>query len=508
MKLSFTDYKDKLMGCWMGKNIGGTLGEPFEGRRGVMNLDFYAQDMHGEPLPNDDLDLQLVWLNVVEKYANRVNASVLGEYWLMYITPHWSEYGIGANNLQRGLVPPLSGHVDNAYHDSNGCFIRSEIWACLAPGNPEIAARYAYEDAIVDHSHEGVYAEVFLAALESAAFVESDKFRLIKIGLSYIPDASETAKGIKLVLELHQAGKTWQEARREVMIHIPSDYGRPVNPAPGDEDFPRGKVGQHAPNNIALTIIGWLYGEDDFGKSICIAVNCGEDTDCTGASLGSILGIIHGMAGIPPRWIEPIGHGIKTISINLGDEGITIPKTIDELVERILRQAPLFLGSQICDVLNPENGYVITVKEGDALFQTTRHINRYMTRSFQDIIQLTPFAVRNDFALFSTILEYEGEPFIASSSQKKFRLTVENTVYHNQWISVKWFVPEGLRVLPENNISLPLQQYHGYMARVNLDFVIESGELKDSSYDLVLEISSLGHVTKGLIPVVLIHKPG
>ncbi|HHV98875.1 MAG TPA: hypothetical protein GXX36_04765 [Clostridiaceae bacterium] len=67
MILSLNEYKNKVLGCWMGKNIGGTLGAPFECKRGVYDIDFYIQDLGGEPLPNDDLDLQLVWLNVVEK---------------------------------------------------------------------------------------------------------------------------------------------------------------------------------------------------------------------------------------------------------------------------------------------------------------------------------------------------------------------------------------------------------------------------------------------------------
>ena len=34
MKLSISAYRDKVMGCWRGKNIGGTLGGPFSGQGG------------------------------------------------------------------------------------------------------------------------------------------------------------------------------------------------------------------------------------------------------------------------------------------------------------------------------------------------------------------------------------------------------------------------------------------------------------------------------------------
>lgn len=133
MKLDFATYKDKVMGCWAGKNIGGVLGAPFEGRRQVNDISFYTQDLSMGPPPNDDLDLQIIWLAAVERYGRNVNASILGEYWLSYCIPNWVEYGTGKANLRAGLQPPLSGLIDNTYKDSCGCYIRSEIWACLAP---------------------------------------------------------------------------------------------------------------------------------------------------------------------------------------------------------------------------------------------------------------------------------------------------------------------------------------------------------------------------------------
>ena len=187
MKLNRKQYQDKVRGCWIGKNAGGVLGAPYECLRQINRVDFYSQDLSMGPPANDDLDLQIVWLAAVEKYGRRVNASILGEYWLSYIIPNWVEYGTAKANLRAGLVPPLSGEVANVYKNSNGCFIRSEIWACLAPGHPEIAVRYAYEDACVDHAGEGLYGEIFFAAVQSAAFVESDHRKLISIGLSYIP---------------------------------------------------------------------------------------------------------------------------------------------------------------------------------------------------------------------------------------------------------------------------------------------------------------------------------
>ena len=42
MQLNFDNYLDKMRGCWNGKNIGGTLGAPFEGMRGVFDVRYYT----------------------------------------------------------------------------------------------------------------------------------------------------------------------------------------------------------------------------------------------------------------------------------------------------------------------------------------------------------------------------------------------------------------------------------------------------------------------------------
>ena len=169
MKLLFSDYRKKVKGCFLGKNIGGTLGAPFECFRGVYEIDRFMQDV-SQPVPNDDLDLQLVWLSAVEHEGKNLDSHILGEYWENYVSAVISEYGTGKNNFQMGICPPLTGVMRNENRNSNGAWIRTEIWACLAAGNPALAANYAYYDACVDHAEEGVFSAVFLAAVEAAAF--------------------------------------------------------------------------------------------------------------------------------------------------------------------------------------------------------------------------------------------------------------------------------------------------------------------------------------------------
>ncbi len=192
------ELRDKIYGCWLGKTIGGTLGMPYEGGTDMHDVKGY-KNISGEPAANDDLDLQLVWLKaVMENGIRAINSRLLGEYWLNYIPPYWNEYGTGKGDMRAGLVPPLSGEYRNErWKHSNGAWIRSEIWACLFPGRPDVAIKYAFEDACVDHgTGEGAYAALFTAAIQSAAFVVSDRDELIRIGLSKLPPDCRTGLGV------------------------------------------------------------------------------------------------------------------------------------------------------------------------------------------------------------------------------------------------------------------------------------------------------------------------
>ena len=102
LTLNMDEYRRKVLGCWLGKNIGGTLGAPFEWRRQINDVSFYTQELGGEPLPNDDLDIQLLWLIALEERGLDLNARTLAEYWCLYVTPHWERVRHGQSQHASG----------------------------------------------------------------------------------------------------------------------------------------------------------------------------------------------------------------------------------------------------------------------------------------------------------------------------------------------------------------------------------------------------------------------
>lgn len=518
MVLGIKEFRNKLAGCWAGKNVGGVLGAPFECMRLVPNVDFYIQDLSMGPPANDDLDLQIVWLAAVERYGRNVNASILGDYWLSYIIPNWVEYGTGKTNLRAGIVPPLSGDVENIYKNSNGCWIRSELWACLAPGHPEIATRYAYEDAIVDHAGEGMYAEIFTAAIQSAAFVESNREKLVEIGLSYIPEDCAVARAIRKTKECYHEGVDYLEARKVVHNVAPGTFGIQTYklneiPTENNEGMEIGEPGFDAPENVAFVVLGLLYGEGDFGKSLIIANNCGEDTDCTCATLGALLGIIYGAEDLPEKWTKPLDDKIVTMCIDNTSQGIWIPKTATELAERILRVVPGFLGQDLCDPF-AESGMTIECKDGEALFcnKATEYLPLINgnTKSEQlpirDLCSLSAYIARYQFPAFSVMVDYEDSAFFEKGKNRKFKVKVVNCnlMREQQWVKMKLYLPDGVTAVGASTVELPLNNLYLYNAEK--EFEINTDEFHGSRLELIVDVSLNGRHSDGPVKIVLFSK--
>ena len=441
MKLNRKEYIDKVRACFIGKNIGGTIGGPTEGKREILDVKGFSTPK-GQPLPNDDLDLQLIWLRALEMQGpQNINSEVLGRYWLNFIPPSWAEYGICKHHMLQGIEPGVSGSSDiNIWSHSNGAWIRSEIWATTNPLLVDHAVRYALHDAMVDHGMgEGTIAAAFVAAMESAAFGITDIHELIRIGLSKIDPETRTAKTVKEVLRLHEEGKTWQEVRNAI-VELNADIG--------DGWF-------QAPSNIAFVLIGLLYGEGDYKKSLLIAVNCGDDTDCTGATIGALMGIMHGTKVLPEDWVAYIGNRIVTCSINVGTSP-RIPSTIDDLVRRVGRMA------EICCYFNGNGVYTdhltgLAVEFTDGPTELERNLSSLLDRPWaenneQDDIRALRLSLKpNAFAVhrgsITAIVRYIDGLNLNAGETKHIGLTLVNNVkaYGNEPLTanVLLHVPEG-----------------------------------------------------------------
>ena len=486
MKININEFKDKVHACWIGKNIGGTIGGPYEGAREMLDIKGFSTPAN-VVLPNDDLDLQLIWMEAVKRVGPKnVNATVLGEFWLSYITPYWNEYGRCKNNMRMGLIPPLSGDAFNDWKHSNGAWIRTEIWACLAPGAPDIALRYAYEDASVDHGMgEGTIAAIFTAALESAAFVENDIRKLIDIGLSKISEETRTAKSVKCVLDCFDNNVNYVETRNKIFE---------MNKDLGTGWF-------EAPSNIAYAVLGLLWGNGDFKKSMLYAVNCGDDTDCTAGLVGSILGIMGGTKAIPEDWVDHVGDKIVTIAIA---DGVLSARasTCSELTEDIIKYAPIML----C-----ENNANTEITDGDTQIDENISESLYGIKKEDEVYYpKLPYSYRIDFNYASAIVIYDGEPNIAPNETKKVKVRFINNIptYGNAiyYLKFKFLTSDGFEI--KGPKSMLLSRWSPFDVDFchdkpfcEAEFEITAPDSVEAKNTVVIEAIAEGRVTAAYIPI-------
>ena len=392
---------DKIYACWLGKNIGGTLGTPVEGRMEVMDLTWYPRLDPRGALPNDDLDLQLLNLHAMEMYGVHTTAEEIAAEWSEHCYFPWDEYGHAGTAMRYGFKPPFSGMFDNHFTNCMGSPIRSEVWAAIAAGKPRLAAYFAWQDAVVDHAGgEGVFGEIFNAALEAAAYLSTDIPALIREALTYIPAASRVYGAVSLMLSLYEQGEELLAAREKLLA------------AYGDPNF------TDAPQNIAFGLAGLLWGES-FEDAILKVVNLGYDTDCTVATCGAIWGILYGRDGIDPKWAEPIGD---TIQVSAAIRGFRAPADLDELTHRCIK---------LYDKLSCEDEaeFVITAEDNSDF--TVQHFT-------------LPAGAKKSEA-FCVDLRYEdGDPTVAPERSQTLHITLKNNTCWPWALETRIECPYGL----------------------------------------------------------------
>ncbi|MCX6993487.1 MAG: ADP-ribosylglycohydrolase family protein [Kiritimatiellaeota bacterium] len=306
------EYTDKIFGCWAGKTLAGAIGMPFEGVPYQPNL--RQENIHVQDVPNDDLEIQLVWLVALERHGLNLRAEHLAKYWINNIKHGCDEYSVALRNIRRGIMPPASGWEDNFFVDGMGAAIRSEIWAAAFPGRPDAAGYFAANDAIVDHWGDGVWSEVFLATAESYLFIENDIAKALKYALATIPRSTRLHPAIDGVLKLYEKGCRAEDAKAVITQKF------------------------YHPNftdcvmNLSFVAYALLWGSGDFIKTVLYAINCGRDTDCTAATCGAFLGMCYGGNVIPVDLMNKLS---PTLALGkLIGKIERIPRTLPELIKR------------------------------------------------------------------------------------------------------------------------------------------------------------------------------
>ncbi len=319
---------DKVYGGWLARCAGCLLGKPVEGWRsytieklakyqnnfpltkyltsdgvleigtkdglhqGAMVNRAFIDNVDGMP-EDDDTNYTIIGMKLLEKCGRDFTPEDARDNWLQNL-PYYHVFTaerVAYRNLVMNMLPPESASWCNGYREWIGAQIRADFFGYINPGDPMTAADMAWRDASISHVKNGIYGEMWVAAMLATAYVSDNMIEIIRGGLKTIPEKSRLTAAIEDVIAWFEAGLTCDE----VMAKIANRW---------DENFPHDWC--HTISNAQIVAAALLFGGDDLTKTLSIAVLPGFDTDCNGATAGSVLGIKLGAAKLPESWLAPM----------------------------------------------------------------------------------------------------------------------------------------------------------------------------------------------------------
>ena len=325
-KISKETLQDKIKGGWAGQTIGVTFGGPVEFRymgtfirdyRPIPWYDGYLKWWYENgPGLYDDIYMDLTFVDVFEKEGLDAPATSFAKAFANAGYMLWHANQAARYNILHGIMPPESGNwLNNPHADDIDFQIEADFAGLMSPGMINAATKICDKIGHIMNYGDGWYGGVYMAAMYSLAFTTNDIHYIVKEALKVIPDETKYAQCMKDVIKWYEENpNNWKETWFKVQKKWSEDVGCP------DGVFNSFDI--DAKINSAWVLIGLLYGNGDFGKTISISARCGDDADCNPASAGGILGTMLGYSKIPKYWkqglaeVEPIDFKYTTISLN------------------------------------------------------------------------------------------------------------------------------------------------------------------------------------------------
>ncbi len=317
---------DKIKGGWAGQTIGCTYGGPTEFRYPgtlIQNnipiewpehyIKWYYNNFPGL---YDDIYMDLTFVEVFERCGLDAPVDSFALAFAHADYPLWHANQAARANILKGIMPPASGDWKHSAHaDDIDYQIEADYAGLMSPGMPNSANAISDKIGHIMNYGDGWYGGVYVGTMYSLAFIYDNVETIVSEGLKAIPERSRFYRCIADVIEWHkQYPNDWKQAWAEVEKKYDEDLSCPEGIfQPFNID---------AMLNSAYVVIGLLYGQGDFARTIDIATRCGQDSDCNPATAGGILATIIGYSNIPEYWknnlheVEDLNFEYTTISLN------------------------------------------------------------------------------------------------------------------------------------------------------------------------------------------------
>jgi hypothetical protein len=291
---------DKLRGGWAGQMAGVSWGAPteFKWLGDIMPdpvVPTWSPSAINEGFDQDDIYVEIPFLEAMKDNGVNCEVEILGDYFRDTEFDLWHANLAARSNLRRGIPAPDSGHYDHNVHCSDIDWqIEADFVGQMCPGQVNTAIEMAWRTGHVMNYGDGVYGGVFVAAMHAKAYTASDISEIIGAGRQAVPWGSEYRQVIEDVIAWKERGSSWEQT----WFLLQNKWGESDH----CPDWPNSPFNIDAKLNGAYVLMGLLYGDGDFEKSMRISMRCGQDSDCNPSTVGGILGNYLGFSDIPDKW--------------------------------------------------------------------------------------------------------------------------------------------------------------------------------------------------------------
>lgn len=316
---------DKIKGGWAGQVIGCTYGGPTEFRYNGRIIDDEVKLRWDNKLIKeyyekwqglyDDIYMDLTFVQVFEDKGldapieNFANAFAHAGY------PLWHANQSARYNIMNGIMPPASGHWHNNPHADDIDFqIEADYAGLMSPGMPKAALHYADAIGHMMCYGDGWYGGVYVSTMYALAFVSDNIRQVVTEALKAIPRKSAFYQCMADVIRWHDENPNDWKATWQL---IQNKWGT----AEGCPEGLHTHLNIDAKINSAYVIMGLLYGNGDYTRTIEVSTRCGQDSDCNPSTAAGILGTLIGYENISLPWknclppVENINFAHTSISL-------------------------------------------------------------------------------------------------------------------------------------------------------------------------------------------------
>lgn len=352
IKTTKANLLDKVKGGWAGQTIGVAFGGPYEFQfNGTFIQDYQVLNwkddqviwyMKNSPGLYDDIYMDLTFVEVFNRLGLDAPVDSFAAAYANAGYMLWHANQAGRYNILNGIKAPTSGHwLNNPHADDIDFQIEADFAGLMAPAMPGAAAVISDKIGHIMNYGDGYYGGVYIATMYSLAVTATDIKKVVKDALKAIPAQSEFYKCISDVIKWQALyPNDWHQTWYEIQKKWSSEVGCP------DGVFAAFNI--DAKINAAYVVLGLLYGNGDFGKTMEVATRAGQDADCNPSSACGVLGAMLGYSKIPAKWIkcldgaEDIDFKYTTMSLNK-----TYSTSFDQALQTIVRNGGKINGEEV-----------------------------------------------------------------------------------------------------------------------------------------------------------------